>query len=62
MKILVPTDGSKFSERALPVAEWLAGRLDADIHLFSAVPTADDLVARDEQLAEYQLPGRCIER
>jgi nucleotide-binding universal stress UspA family protein len=62
MKILVPLDGSKFSERALPVAEWLAGRLDADIHLFSAVPTADDLVARDEQLAEYQLPGRCVER
>jgi nucleotide-binding universal stress UspA family protein len=62
MKILVPLDGSRFSERALPVAEWMGQRLDADIHLFSAVPTADEIVARDEQLAEYQIPGRCVER
>jgi nucleotide-binding universal stress UspA family protein len=62
MKILVPLDGSPFAERALPVAVWLAERLDADVHLFSAVPTVEELVARDEQLAEYQIPGRCVER
>jgi nucleotide-binding universal stress UspA family protein len=62
VKILVPLDGSRFSERALPVAIWLAERLDADIHLFSAVATVGELVARDEQLAEYQIPGPSVER
>src|SRR5918994_466367 len=36
--ILVPLDGSPFSERALPVAASVAAGLGADIHLVEVVP------------------------
>ena len=55
--ILVPLDGSKFSEIALPVAAALAGRLNAEIHLLSAVGTEDEVAERQSQLAAIELPG-----
>jgi nucleotide-binding universal stress UspA family protein len=39
--VVVPLDGSPFSERALPVAAWVAARLDADVHLVEVVPPAE---------------------
>ena len=59
--ILVPLDGSAFSEVAVPVASRLAERLSADIALFSAVPTADDVPERERELAR-SLPGRQVQR
>lgn len=55
--ILVPLDGSSFSERAVPVAARLAGKLDAELLLFSAVPDADDVAARQRELAAVAPPG-----
>jgi len=60
--ILVPLDGSRFAERALPVASRLAQRLDADIHLLSAVAKEDDVVHRAAELAEIELPDRRVHR
>jgi nucleotide-binding universal stress UspA family protein len=37
--VVVPLDGSPFSERALPVADWIAAQLGADVHLVEVVPT-----------------------
>jgi nucleotide-binding universal stress UspA family protein len=59
--ILVPLDGSAFSEVTVPVASRLAERLSADIVLFSAVPTADDVPERERELAR-SLPGRQVQR
>ena len=36
-KILVPLDGSENSEQALPVAEYLAGKLKSEVTLFTAL-------------------------
>jgi len=55
--ILVPLDGSRFAERALPVASRPAQRLEADIHLLSAVAKEDDVVHRAAELAEIELPA-----
>jgi nucleotide-binding universal stress UspA family protein len=49
--VLVPVDGSALSMKAVPVAIDLAERLGARIDLLSAVPSADDVRDRDEQLA-----------
>ncbi|MEA3215313.1 MAG: hypothetical protein QOJ19_1469 [Acidimicrobiia bacterium] len=54
--VLVPLDGSSFSGRAVPVAARLAGKLDAGIVLFSAVPTEDDVPARETELAAVLPP------
>jgi nucleotide-binding universal stress UspA family protein len=54
--VLVPLDGSSFSGRAVPVAARLAGKLDAGIVLFSAVPTEDDVPARVAELAAVLPP------
>jgi nucleotide-binding universal stress UspA family protein len=54
--VLVPLDGSEFSERALPVAARLARRLGAEIHLLSAVDDEADVARRKEQLDAYELP------
>jgi nucleotide-binding universal stress UspA family protein len=54
--VLVPLDGSSFSGRAVPVAARLAGKLDAGILLFSAVPTEDDVPARQAELAAVVPP------
>ncbi len=45
--ILVPLDGSRTSERALPVATWLGAELDAELHLLMTSFDAD--VTADEQ-------------
>ncbi|MCU1449749.1 MAG: hypothetical protein JWP02_1919, partial [Acidimicrobiales bacterium] len=49
--VVVAVDGSEFSQRALPVAQRLARRLDATILLFSAVPTEDDVPTRRTELS-----------
>ena len=53
--ILVPLDGSEFSERALPIATHLALRLDAEIHLLSVVSEEADAAARKEYLDGFRL-------
>jgi nucleotide-binding universal stress UspA family protein len=40
--IVVPLDGSPFAERALPVAQWVAAALGADVHLLEVVASGDD--------------------
>lgn len=55
--ILVPWDGSRLANRALPVASQLARRLGADLHLLSAVPAEADAAGRVAQLAGV-LAGR----
>ncbi|HSS10127.1 MAG TPA: universal stress protein [Acidimicrobiales bacterium] len=59
--LIVPLDGSKFSERALPVAAALAGRLDADISLLSAVAREDDVAERARALAVIDIPGHHVD-
>jgi nucleotide-binding universal stress UspA family protein len=49
--LLVPLDGSEFSERALPVAARLARRLGAAVHLFGAVEKEADVAGREADLA-----------
>jgi nucleotide-binding universal stress UspA family protein len=64
--IVVPLDGSKRSQSALPVASWLAGRLDADIRLvttsYSNHPSAARaFLDRSEQLlAAPQVTSKVI--
>jgi nucleotide-binding universal stress UspA family protein len=41
--VLVPLDGSGFSESAIPAAGRLAARLGAGIYLLSAVGSADEV-------------------
>jgi nucleotide-binding universal stress UspA family protein len=60
--LLVPLDGSGFSQAAVPVAARLAARLDAEIHLFSAVRTAEEVEARDRELAGVVIPGHAVHR
>ncbi|MCU1462136.1 MAG: hypothetical protein JWO37_2211 [Acidimicrobiales bacterium] len=60
--IVVPHDGSTFAEEAVPVAARLARRLDADVHLLSAVATVDEVVERERRLAALDVPGRPVER
>jgi nucleotide-binding universal stress UspA family protein len=60
--VLVPLDGSAFSELALPVASSLARRFDAGIHLLSAVPTADDVPEREAQLSKLDVSAKFVER
>jgi nucleotide-binding universal stress UspA family protein len=40
--VVVPLDGSPFAERALPVADWVAAHLSADVHLVEVVPSEED--------------------
>lgn len=62
--ILVPLDGSKLSELALPVASRLAGRLHAEIRVLSVVARRDRLAERDAALAEVEstLQGCSVSR
>lgn len=64
--IVVPLDGSEFSQVAVPIAVRLARRLDAGLHLFSAVPAADEIDGRDASLAavedEFELDDVKVER
>jgi nucleotide-binding universal stress UspA family protein len=40
--VVVPLDGSPFAERALPVGQWVAEVLGADVHLLEVVASGDD--------------------
>lgn len=61
--VLVPVDGSESSARALPVASELARRLDAEVHVLSAVVKEQDLEHREKELAALDLPdGRALRR
>ena len=51
-QLIVPLDGSPFSERALPVADWIAAQLGADVHLVEVVPT-DGEGERTEGVIRY---------
>jgi nucleotide-binding universal stress UspA family protein len=48
-RIVVPLDGSKRSETALPIASRLAAGLDVSIHLVQAI-TMDDILATARQM------------
>ena len=52
--ILVPLDESDLSERALPVAKELAGRLGATIHLLEAVQPQAELFTGPDSIAVSQ--------
>lgn len=60
--LLAALDGSDFSRAAVPVAARLAARLDAEIHLFSAVRTVEEVEARERQLADIEIPGHVVHR
>ena len=60
--VLVPLDGSEFSRTAVPAAARLAARLDAAIHLLSAVGSVDEAGQRDADLAEVEVPGHRVAR
>jgi nucleotide-binding universal stress UspA family protein len=40
--VVVPLDGSPFAERALPVGQWVAEVVGADVHLLEVVASGDD--------------------
>jgi nucleotide-binding universal stress UspA family protein len=56
-RILVPLDGSPLAEQALPLAATLAGRLNGDIVLFSAL-AEDDHFGDSESAREAVAIGR----
>jgi len=60
--LLVPLDGSDFSRAALPVADVLADRLDATIHLLSVVRKAGEVEPRRAELLRIEIPDRPVER
>jgi nucleotide-binding universal stress UspA family protein len=60
--VLVPLDGSEFSRTAVPAATRLATRLDAAIHLLSAVESVDKAGNREADLAHVAVPGRRVRR
>jgi nucleotide-binding universal stress UspA family protein len=60
--VLVPLDGSAFSRTAVPAATRLATRLDAAIHLLSAVESVDEAGNREADLAHVEVPGRRVTR
>jgi nucleotide-binding universal stress UspA family protein len=60
--LLVPLDRSDFSRVAVPAAARLAARLGAEIHLLSAVESADDLERRTRELAGIDIPGHQVHR
>jgi nucleotide-binding universal stress UspA family protein len=60
--VLVPLDRSSFSTRAVGVAAQLAGRLDADVHLFAAVETVDEVPERDAELAAITIADHPVQR
>jgi nucleotide-binding universal stress UspA family protein len=60
--VLVPLDGSEFARTAVPAATRLATRLDAAIHLLSAVESLDDAGERQADLEQLEVPGRPVRR
>lgn len=53
-KILVPLDGSELSQEALPVADWLAQNLRAEVVLLSVGITPETPEQADETDARLQ--------
>ena len=53
--VLVPIDGSPLSLRALPIATTVAERCEADLCLFRAVRSADEVPACDADLAALRV-------
>jgi nucleotide-binding universal stress UspA family protein len=51
-RIIVPTDGSDYSWRAVPVGEALARQCDADLELFEVVTYAADIPRAEELIRE----------
>lgn len=60
--LLVPLDGSDFSRLAVPTAARLAARLEAEIHLLSAVDSADEVGPRERELDRVEIPGHVVNR
>jgi nucleotide-binding universal stress UspA family protein len=60
--VLVPLDGSPFAETALPVAARLAQRLNAAIHLLSAVAGEDEVSKRAAELQAIDQARVRVER
>jgi nucleotide-binding universal stress UspA family protein len=60
--LLVPLDGSDFSRVAVPIAARLAARLEAEIHLLSAVESADEVGRRERELDRVEIPGHVVKR
>ena len=60
--VLVPLDGSEFARTAVPAATRLATRLDAAIHLLSAVESLDDAGERVADLEQLEVPGPPVRR
>jgi nucleotide-binding universal stress UspA family protein len=58
--IIVPLDGSKLSELALPVASHLAGRLHAETRILSVVARQDRVAEREAALADLEAPVQGI--
>jgi nucleotide-binding universal stress UspA family protein len=58
--VVVPLDGSSFSLLAVPIADWLAGALDAEVHLLSTVDSVEEVPERERALADVALPGRRV--
>ena len=56
-RLVVPLDGTTFSERAIPVARRFGGALGASVHLFSVASTAPELAEREEALRRLASPN-----
>jgi nucleotide-binding universal stress UspA family protein len=56
--VLAPLDGSPFSERALPVAAWMAERLGGGLSLVSAIDSEDERAARSGNHSGPQIWNR----
>lgn len=52
-KVLVPLDGSAFAEEALPIAEQLAGTLDAELVLLRVVYPPSPTLTQEWMVASY---------
>jgi nucleotide-binding universal stress UspA family protein len=60
--VVLPIDGSRLSLRAVPAALHLAGRLGAAVELLSAVKAEDEVLHRQAELEEIDLPGVRVDR
>ena len=64
-RILVPVDGSRFSEQILPYVSWLARKTGAELALFRAVDNAEERSsaegALDRLASGFQAKAICAE-
>lgn len=59
-RIVVPLDGSPFAERALAVADWLAGPMKADVQLIQVVRADEDAEAASRYLDGVASPQQGV--